>query len=89
MNSTWRPMTVRDRDQEITISSPAEALAFMNDWPWARGYLFERAKHLCELAGRPAGKPAVAQLAFRAAIGEVHMFPDVRVRSQMAPTMWS
>ena len=75
MKGNWIPMKIRFETGEIEINTPQDAVDLLRDWPETKGYLHERALFWCQDAARGHASVAVAQLAFRGAIGEIGMFP--------------
>jgi len=82
LTATWRPVVFRPTpESEATIGSPEEALGFMDqNQKLTQGDLFGWArKHCLACAEDPTALPK-AELAFRAAINTLGMFPEARRR---------
>jgi len=82
MTTDWKtPVFVTDkRGTLIAVHNAEKALVFMaNDWPSAPGYLFDLACKRCIANAKNPDLGRSAELAFRAAVTELGMFPPGRI----------
>ena len=81
---TWdSPVLITDRRGErVIIDNCEDALVFMaNEWPAEPGFLFARARKCCAANLKNRNGSHVAEMAFRAAVVELGMFPASRYDS--------